>query len=118
MKKPSSWNCFLILSEVYLTTSEIHLGCWRSIVIHQGTLLCPDKSKDSLPVCLRFPKGVVWALELPSSTFTSVKLMAFKQCTHSTRKLLAIFGQPLRILEEKNVEAPMWMETKLERSLI
>ena len=46
-----------------LLTPEILLGCPRSAVINQGSLLCPDKSKESLPVCLRFPEGMAWALE-------------------------------------------------------
>lgn len=76
------------MSEVYLTTSEIRSGCWSQAVINQGGLLCPDKCKDSLPVCPRFPKGTAWALELSSSAFMSVKLMTIKQGTSSTRKRL------------------------------
>lgn len=49
-KELSSWSCFLILSEIYLTTSEICLGCRSLAVINRGGLLCPDESKDSLPV--------------------------------------------------------------------
>lgn len=107
---------FSTLGEAHLTMSAILSGYWCSAVMNQGTL-CPDKSKDTLPACLKFSKETGLGFGTVQLSYYVSEIDVRQQCTVQEISCnLCADTENFRGERCGNIVVEMQMETKLDRS--